>query len=305
MCILCISSKVCLIGLVLLMVLACPSQATTHVWITIDTPSSQPTSGSTFTTYLNVSTWNGVVGALDVTVRYDPAVLHIINFSTPSDSPFYPNSFADTNSFTSGKTKIAGFQVTDREMWETPVPLGIITWQVVGTDSEIDITIEPNLVVDVNWGRVEVMTYGQHISIFSEEVIFDTGAPSNPYPSIAGTHNGTITPNQTIIATKLYTYPCEGTGGHTEYARIWNETWNATATWDGYAGDWHNITFNKTVVLLPNKTYNYTIRTGSYPQIHHNRTLTVPDGEITCTKFTDANGRVYYDWIPAIKLWRA
>ena len=47
-------------------------------------------------------------------------------------------------------------------------------------------------------------------------------------------------------------------------------------------------------------TYNYTIRTGSYPQIHHNRTLTVTDGEITCTKFIDANGRVYYDWIPAI-----
>jgi len=49
-------------------------------------------------------------------------------------------------------------------------------------------------------------------------------------------------------------------------------------------------------------TYNYTIRTGSYPQIHHNRTLTVPNGEIMCTKFTDANGRVYYDWIPAIRL---
>jgi len=126
--------------------------------------------------------------------------------------------------------------------------------------------------------------------------------PENPYPSISGTHNGTITTNKTIIATKLYTYPCEGTGGHTEYARIWNKTWNATATWEGYAGDWHNIIFDKTVVLLPNKTYNYTIRTGSYPQIHHNRTLTVPDGEITCIKFIDENGKVYYDWIPAIKL---
>ncbi|RJS72262.1 hypothetical protein CW714_04800, partial [Methanophagales archaeon] len=62
------------------------------------------------------------------------------------------------------------------------------------------------------------------------ENIFDTGPSENPYPSISGTHNGTITTNQTIIATKLYTYPCEGTGGHTEYARIWNETWNATAT---------------------------------------------------------------------------
>ena len=298
-------SKVCLVGLVLLMVLACPSQATTHVWITINPPSSQPTPSSTFTTYLNVSTWNGVVGALDVTVCYDPAVLHIINFSTPSDSPFYPNCFADTDSFTSGKTKIAGFQVTDREMWKTPVPLGIITWQVVGTGSETsetDITIKPNSVVDANWSRVKVMTYGQHISIFSEEVIFDIGSPFNPYPSIAGAHKGTITPNKTIFATKLYTYPCEGTGGHTEYARIWNATWEANATWEGYAGEWHNISFDKTVVLLAGETYFYEIRTGSYPQIHHTNALLTANGWINCTEFKDTNGRVYYDWIPAIKL---
>ena len=136
------------------------------------------------------------------------------------------------------------------------------------------------------------------------ENIFDTGPSPNPYPSIAGIHNGTIIPNKTIIATKLYTYPCGGTGGHTEYARIWNKTWNATATWDGYASDWHNITFDNPVVLLPNKTYNYTIRTGSYPQIIHNQTHTTLDGSfINCTEFRDANGKKYEDWIPAIKLY--
>ena len=41
--------------------------------------------------------------------------------------------------------------------------------------------------------------------------VFDTGSPANPYPSISGTHNGTITPNQTITVSKLYTYPCSGT----------------------------------------------------------------------------------------------
>ncbi|MCK4731814.1 MAG: PKD domain-containing protein, partial [Methanophagales archaeon] len=82
-----------------------------------------------------------------------------------------------------------------------------------------------------------------------EENIFDTGSPANPYPSITGMHNGTIKPNQTITVQKLYTYPCEGTGGHTEYAEIRNATWNATATWEGYVGDWHNVTFDKTVVL--------------------------------------------------------
>ena len=51
------------------------------------------------------------------------------------------------------------------------------------------------------------------------ENIFDTGAPANPYPSISGTHYGTIMPNQTITVNKLYTYPCKGTGGHTESIR--------------------------------------------------------------------------------------
>ena len=141
--------------------------------------------------------------------------------------------------------------------------------------------------------------------------VFDTGEPANPYPSIMGTHNGTITPNQTITVSKLYTYPCPGTGGHTESIKLYeNDALIANGTWNGYQSDYPNITIhNRTgapyVTLLENHKYNYTIRTGSYPQIYHNnKTLTVLGGEITCTKFTDANGRVYYDWIPAIRLFR-
>jgi len=134
--------------------------------------------------------------------------------------------------------------------------------------------------------------------------IFDTGS-TGTYPSISGTHNGTIKPNVTIEVSTLYTYPCPGTGGHTEYARIWNDSGllDVSATWKGYVGDWHKIVFNPSFTLVANETYNYTIRTGSYPQIHHNKTLTVANGEIRCIKFIDVNGRVYYDWIPAFKLY--
>ena len=135
---------------------------------------------------------------------------------------------------------------------------------------------------------------------------FDTGSPANPYPSIFGTHNGTITVNQNITVNKMYTYPCSGTGGHTEFVKIWNETTGdcAEAHWDGYTGDYHNISFNKTLILKKGVIYNYTIRTGSYPQIQHTETgeLEVDGGTITCTKFTDANGKTYNNWIPAIKL---
>jgi len=132
---------------------------------------------------------------------------------------------------------------------------------------------------------------------------FDTGRPENPYPSISGEFVGTIKTNKKIIATKLYTYPCEGTGGHTEHALICNSSWCAYAEWDGYKEDWMNISFNKTVVLMPYETYNITIVTGSYPQIHHTSALKTENGWINCTEFTDANGKKYDDWIPAIMLW--
>ncbi len=47
---------------------------------------------------------------------------------------------------------------------------------------------------------------------------FDTG--HGTYPSIMGIHNGTITPNSDKNISKMYTYSCPGTGGHSEYVNI-------------------------------------------------------------------------------------
>lgn len=52
--------------------------------------------------------------------------------------------------------------------------------------------------------------------------VFDTG--NGTYPSIFGTHNGTNKPSHGITVNEMYTYPCIGTGGHSEYVRIYNET---------------------------------------------------------------------------------
>jgi len=144
--------------------------------------------------------------------------------------------------------------------------------------------------------KIRVHTGGQ--------AIFDTGTSLNPYPSISGTHNGTITPNKTITVNRMFIYPCAGTGGHTEFVRIWGTDVDVNATWQGYTEDGHNISFDAPFSLEPNKTYNYTIRTGSYPQIHHIGTLATANGEINSTGFVDGNGKEYLDWIPAIKLWK-
>ncbi|NMX22284.1 hypothetical protein C5S30_07710, partial [ANME-1 cluster archaeon GoMg4] len=133
--------------------------------------------------------------------------------------------------------------------------------------------------------------------------IFDTGTPDNPYPSISGIHRGMIKPSQDINVSTMYTYPCPGTGGHAEYVRIENSSsWNITANWTGYQGDWHNISFDEPFTLKAGESYNYTIRTGSYPQIIHAREFNATGGTINCTEFIDANGKGYEDWIPAIKL---
>lgn len=133
--------------------------------------------------------------------------------------------------------------------------------------------------------------------------IFDTGPSENPYPCIFGTHNGTIKPNVTIAVSKIYTYPCSGTGGHVEYAKIYNDSWSiVTLPWERYTGDWHNLTFSDSFKLSAGETYNYTIIAGSYPQIHHTPALETAYGWINCSEFVDANGKRYNNWIPAIRL---
>lgn len=128
--------------------------------------------------------------------------------------------------------------------------------------------------------------------------IFDT--EKGTYPSISGVHEGTIKTNQTIIVDKLYTYSCRG---HSEYVWVQGNGINESASWKGYSGDWHNISFNKSFTLKEGETYNYRIKTGSYPWIIHATEFNATGGTITCNKFIDANGKVYHDWLPAIRLW--
>ena len=168
----------------------------------------------------------------------------------------------------------------------------------VGDKSTLDLS--NGMLVDTEAKEIDAEWYGDEVTVVVP--VFDTD--EGTYPSIFGTHEGTITPSQDIPVQKMYTYPCAGTGGHSEYVKIWNTTgWSTEATWGGYIGDYHNIVFSEPFMLYAGETYNYIIETGSYPQIHHWDELEVEGGTIRCTKFTDANGKIYYDWIPAIKLW--
>jgi len=143
-----------------------PAQATTYVWITLDPPSSPPIMNSTFTTNLNIASWNGLAGALDLSINYDPAVLQISSFSTPQNSPFYSYSFTDPSTFNSGKTRITAYQINDRETWTTPICIGTLTFKVISQLNVVtNVTISLTSVVDINWNPVEALAYGQYFSI--------------------------------------------------------------------------------------------------------------------------------------------
>ncbi|NQE04881.1 hypothetical protein C5S32_03325 [ANME-1 cluster archaeon GoMg1] len=205
-----------------------------------------------------------------------------------------------------GKLNFTIDQVTSNKTTSVGYQNISITENTTATVNVSQISPDYNMSIDYNGdGITDGILEPDYVETSYPTNIFDTEAPANPYPSIAGIHNGTIKAAQNITVSTLYTYPCDGTGGHTEYARIWNSTLNVIAKWDGYKGDWHNVTFNETFVLYKNKTYDYTIRTGSYPQIHHTDEWEAEGGMgiINCTSFVDANGKIYYDWIPAIRLW--
>lgn len=235
------------------------------------------------------------VSAAMINLTYNSSVINAVSVN---NSDFDSIEVNINNSF--GFTKIVTYQ-TGAAGLIGDAKLAEVAFKAVGKDGDISplievITLKDNVGIsiphEVKNGSVIVESYAQ----------FDTRVPENPFPSIFGMHNGTIKPNKTIWVHKLYTYPCSGTGGHSEYVIIWNESWNVTAGWEGYTGDWHNISFEENFILQPDVEYNYTIRTGSYPQVHHTSTLPTANGWINCTEFTDANGKIYTDWIPAIRL---
>ena len=180
------------------------------------------------------------------------------------------------------------------------------TYTVTAPDTEGTYTFS-GILIDEEKNKYEISGDAE-IVVKQATGQFDTGSPANPYPSIFGMHTGNITPSQTITVQKLYTYPCPGTGGHAETIELYeNGTLIANGTWNGYKGDWHKIWLNSVagtpyVTLLKNQVYCYTIHTGSYPGIIHETSFNATGGTITCTDFTNANGKRYEDWIPAIRL---
>ena len=232
-------------------------------------------------------------GTGTINITYDPVVVHVTGVSNGPESTV---TAWDANN-TMGFVRISAWNIGGVS---GDIIFANVTFHTVGSAGSTPLDISVTTLKDIHYADIPVMIRNGSFSI--KPNIVDTG--EGTYPSIFGTHNGTITPNKDISMNRIYTYLCTGTGGHTEYAKMWNETEGecAVANWKGYIGDWHNISFNRTLTLKNGVIYNYTIRTGSYPQVHHTNALPTANGWINCSSFIDANGKRYDNWIPAIKL---
>ena len=240
------------------------------------------------------------VAVVTINVSYDPSVIRVTDAGDSDFQVFYrPNLYyADK-----GWVRMGALQIGDGLSGD--VKFAELTITPVGSPGEnTDLEIEVITLFDSENKLIKAAVKNGSFTI-KGHVQLDTGSPKYPYPSICGTHHGTIKPNKTIAVCKLYTYPCAGTGGHAEYVKLWNNSgWSVSARWDGYGGDWHNICFDESFTLQAGVEYNYTIVTGSYPQIHHKKELKMDNGIITCTQFIDINRKEHKDGIPAIKLGR-
>ena len=255
--------------------------------------------GDRFTVNISVDTRGNEVYGAQYTLHFDPSILQVVG---QTNGTFLSQDGASTIKVTNRFNNTIGtveYGETRMEVENgTTVPgvLASITFDVVGTCGSTDLMLSDVILSDPSPQTIPVAVNNGHVTIG-----FDTGPGT--YPSIMGVHRGEFTPHRNITVSRIYTYPCKGTGGHTEYIEIQGGGIDINKTWNGYqSGDYHYITFDEPVILKANTTYNYEIRTGSYPQIHHVPYINNTIGNITCTEFIDANGKRYNDWIPAIAL---
>jgi hypothetical protein len=243
------------------------------------------------------------LGAGAIEISYNSTVVHVIDVTEGGGNALLIGASGSNNSANPGYVRIASFstRITGRT---GDVIFADVTFQAVGPgNSTSALNISVISLIDVGYMDIPHTIKNGSFHILEVDLTkLDTG--NGAYPSISGIHRGAIIPNRDIPVNKLFIYPCQGTGGHIEYVRIGNTTWNTSATWSGYSrGDWYTLSFNPPFVLLQNETYSYEIVTGSYPQILHQQELRTLDGSfINCTSFVDLNGNVYDDWIPAIRL---
>ena len=253
-------------------------------------------SGETFNVKIIVIP-NKPIKGIKLELHFDPSLFYPVVIREGEIFPESKASFASIIEY--DKVTITGFFDDDQRVTSRGV-FAYVTLIANSTNFGTSVLRLSNVeVTGLDGEELPFITVDGRIRVTPTSFVTTRGS----YPSIPGIHEGTITPSVTITnISRLFTYSCPGTCGHSEEITLWNDTWNITARRDKSESDWHVIEFPHSFSLIANHTYYYSIRTGSYPLIIHRHTFTNSYGTINCTSFRDVNGNVYDDWIPAIKL---
>ncbi len=237
-----------------------------------------------------------------INVTYNTSVVQVIGVTEGGGNALTIGAWSSNNSANPGTARIAAYS-TWLPGQSGEVIFAYLTFRAVGAvNSTSSLKLSVNSLFTISYVEIPNSVRDGMIAIAETTVLgVDTGPGT--YPSSGGLYQGTIIPNRQITVSKLYTYPSPGTGGHTEYARLGDTSGsNATAHWSGYEGDWSVLSFDHPITLEAGQPYYYELRACSYPQAIHAAAHTTLDGSfISCTAFTDPDGHVHEDWIPAVR----
>ena len=162
-------SVLLLMTLAVLLTAAPCTAAGMKIWVTLDDPPAPPSTGEAFATALRVSAWNGTVGALDVSVRFDPKKLSFQGFAENTDSRFSGNCYVDASRLKKGQMRIICY-TTLQENEADAVTVGTLQWQASGEAGSVtDITLTVNGAVSAAWDAVDSETYGIQVTVADGE----------------------------------------------------------------------------------------------------------------------------------------
>lgn len=111
---------------------------------------------------LEFARYDASIGAYQIELEYDPAVLQILSISVPSGSPFAGNTFFNPNTFPSGATVLAAFQTQAPDDLNTAVRVAVVRWRAQTGQVALltGVVARVTTLVDAGWRPVEVETYG-------------------------------------------------------------------------------------------------------------------------------------------------
>ena len=141
--------------------------------------------------------------------------VHGIFLMDSSNNSIYLNNFIDNSdnvcSYDSANIWNSTEEITYTYNGKTYTNyLGNYWSDYTGSDADGDGIGDTPYIIDGDKDNYPLMERFEHYFVPTPVQTFDTGRPENPHPSISGKFIGTIRTNTTVIATKLYTYPCEG-----------------------------------------------------------------------------------------------